>query len=331
MAETSMVLAGDVGGTKSALALVQGSPASPVALMERTYANQEFASLEEVVRRFLADTGCSPATACFGVAGAVMEGRTVLPNLGWRLSEEAMARSLNMKAVTLINDLEANALGIATLGPEQLFTLNAGQPGAKGNRALISAGTGLGEALLIDVDGHYRVSASEGGHVDFAPRSEEQMALLRWLSARYGHVSVERVLSGPGLANLYAFLRDVQGEKEPPWLAEALKAGDDPAPAIAAAGLSGQAAIGVHALDMFLAIYGAAAGNLALKALSTGGLYIGGGIAPKLLEKFGEGGFMAAFVDKGRFSEMLARVPVRIILEPKTALRGAAARGLRVN
>ncbi len=324
-----MVLAGDIGGTKSALAVFQGSPSSPVATMARTYANSEFVSLEDVVRRFLADTGCSPAMACFGVAGAVIEGRALLPNLGWTLSEGEMATSLNIKTVRLINDLEANALGIATLGPEHIVTLNAGQPGAHGNRALISAGTGLGEALLIDVDGHYRVSASEGGHVDFAPRGEEQMALLRWLSARHGHVSVERVLSGPGLANLYTFLRDVQGEKEPPWLAAELKAGGDLAPAIAAAGLSGRADICVHALDMFLAIYGAAAGNLALKALSTGGLYIGGGIAPKLLEKFSEGGFMAAFVDKGRFSELLAQVPVHLILDPGTALRGAAARGLR--
>jgi glucokinase len=319
-----LVLAGDIGGTKSNLAFFCGAPDAPQAVAERSYRNREFASLADVVRRFLADTGLSAVSACFGVAGAVVDGASVLPNLDWKLSENELAQALGLNAVRLINDLEANALGISTLTSEQFFILNPGQPRPGGNRALIAAGTGLGEAFLFKTDVGYRVSASEGGHVDFAPRGEEQMGLLRYLAARYGHVSYERVLSGPGLANIYGFLRDDRGMEEPAWLAERIHGGEDAAAVIASAGLAREADICVHALDLFMGIYGAAAGNLALKALATNGLYLGGGIAPKLIEKFSESNFMTAFTDKGRFSCLLAEMPVRIILKPNTALRGAA-------
>jgi len=332
----NLVLAGDIGGTKSNLAFFRGAPAAPETVVERSYQNRDFSGLDEVVRRFIADTDLSAATACFGVAGAVVAGASHLPNLGWRLSEQALARDLGLNEVSLINDLEANALGIATLAPEQFFTLNPGQPGEGhnpgGNRALIAAGTGLGMAVLIRDNGHDRdhdrVLASEGGHMDFAPRGAEQIALLHHLAARHGHVSVERVVSGPGLANIYDFLK-ARGEEEPDWLAERFETTADRSAVIAQAGISGETAICVKALDLFLSAYGAAAGNLALMALATGGLYLGGGIAPRLIEAFPASGFMAAFAEKGRFAGLLAEIPVHILLEPKTALLGAASRALR--
>jgi glucokinase len=318
-----LVLAGDIGGTKSDLAFFRGSPEAPDMVAERSYQNREVAGLSSVVRRFFTDTGLSATTACFGVAGAVLAGESTLPNLGWRLSESELCRELGLQSVRLINDLEANANGLSTLAPEQCFTLNAGQPRADGNQALIAAGTGLGMAILVGEGNRHRILASEGGHVDFAPCSEEQVALWRFLAARYGRVSVERVVSGPGLVNIYEFLKQ-DGVDEPDWLARQLDKTPDRAAVIAQAGLRGEAALCVKALDVFLSCYGAAAGNLALMALATGGLYIGGGIAPKLLSRFPQGDFMAAFTNKGRFAGLLAEVPVRIIMEPRTALRGAA-------
>lgn len=324
----ALVLAGDIGGTKSNLAFFRGAPDAPEIVAERTYQNREFAGLAEVVRRFLADTGLTATTACFGVAGAVVAGASHLPNLGWQLSETDLASELGLASVHLLNDLEANALGIATLPPKQFFTLNPGQALAGGNRALIAAGTGLGMAMLFKDDADYRVSASEGGHVDFAPRNEDEVGLLRFLAARHGRVSVERVVSGRGLAAIYDFLKD-SGMDEPDGLAARLDAAADRSAVIAQAGSSGEAAICAKALELFLSAYSAAAGNLALMALATGGLYIGGGIAPKLIDALPKSGFMAAFTDKGRFSGLLGQVPVRVILEPKTALYGAGACALR--
>ncbi len=318
-----LVLAGDIGGTKSNLALFRGSPGAPQSVAERTYQNREFGSLTNVVRRFLADTGLSAATACFGAAGAVVGGEASLPNLGWVLSERELASDLGLNAVRLINDLAANALGLATLAPEQFFTLNPGRPQVGGTQALIAAGTGLGMAVLISNETGRRVAASEGGHADFAPRNEEEVDLGRFLAGRYGRVSVERVVSGHGLVSIYAFLRD-RGMAEPDWLTARLDAAADRAAVIAQTALSDEGAICAKALELFLSAYGAAAGNLALTALATGGLYIGGGIAPKLTEAFPRSGFMPAFMDKGRLSGMLRDVPVHIVLEPKTALLGAA-------
>ena len=323
-----LVLAGDIGGTKSDLAFFRGSSEAPETVAERTYQNRDFAGLGDVVRQFFGDTGVSVSTACFGVAGAVLAGESDLPNLGWHLSERELGRELGLKSVRLINDLEANAIGLSTLAPEQCFILNAGQFGGDGNQALIAAGTGLGMAMLVGEGQSFHISASEGGHVDFAPCSEEQVALWRFLAARYGRVSVERVVSGPGLVNIYEFLKR-GGMDEPDWLARQLNEMPDQAAVIAQTGLRGEAALCIKALDLFLSCYGAAAGNLALMALATGGLYIGGGIAPKLLKRFPHSGFMAAFTNKGRFADLLAKVPVRIILEPRTALRGAARAALQ--
>ncbi len=325
---SDLVLAGDIGGTKSNLAFFRGAPDAPESVVEQRYQNRDFTSLAEVLRRFLADTGLTAATACFGVAGAVVAGASHLPNLGWRLSETELARNLDLESVRLLNDLEANAFGIPTLADEQFFSLNTGQPLAGGNRALIAAGTGLGMAMLFHDGAEYRVSASEGGHVDFAPRNEEEIGLLRFLATRHGRVSVERVVSGRGLAAVYDFLKD-GGMDEPPELAARLEAAADRAATIAQAGARGEAAICTQALELFLSAYGAAAGNLALMALATGGIYIGGGIAPKLIDALPNSGFMAAFADKGRFSGLLSQIPVRVILEPRTALYGAAAHALR--
>ncbi|MBN8781190.1 MULTISPECIES: glucokinase [unclassified Thiobacillus] len=324
----TLVLAGDIGGTKSNLAFFRGPSRAPETVAERSYQNRDFASLDEVVGRFRADTGLAAATACFGVAGAVVGGASQLPNLGWQLSETDLARELGLEFVRLLNDLEANALGIASLPPEQFFTLNPGQSRAGGNRALIAAGTGLGMALLVQDGTDYRVSASEGGHMDFAPRNEEEVGLWRFLAARLGRVSVERVVSGRGLVAVYDFLK-TGGMDEPEGLAARLEVAADRAAVIAQAGSSGEAAICVKALDLFLSAYGAAAGNLALMALATGGLYIGGGIAPKLIDVLPKSGFMAAFKDKGRFTGLLSQMPVRVILEPRTALYGAASQALR--
>ena len=324
----ALVLAGDVGGTKSNLAFFRGAPDAPEIVAECSYLNRDFSGLAEVVGRFLADTGLTSTTACFGVAGAVVSGASHLPNLGWQLSETGLASELGLASVRLLNDLEANALGIASLSPGQFFTLNPGQPLPGGNQALIAAGTGLGMALLFKDGTDYRVSASEGGHMDFAPRNEDEIGLLRFLAARHGRVSVERVVSGRGLAAIYDFLKD-SGMDEPDSLAARLDGAADRAAVIAQAGTSGEAAICVKALELFLSAYGAAAGNLALMALATGGLYLGGGIAPRLVDTLPKSGFMTAFADKGRFSGLLARIPVQVILEPRTALYGAAAHALR--
>lgn len=327
----TLVLAGDIGGTKSNLAFFRGAPGAPETVLERSYQNRDFASLADVVRNFLAESGLTATTACFGVAGAVVAGASHLPNLGWQLSETGLARELGLASVRLLNDLEANALGIASLSPEQFFTLNPGQPLPAGNQALIAAGTGLGMAMLFNYGTkyrEYRVSASEGGHVDFAPRNEDEVGLLHFLAARHGRVSVERVVSGRGLAAIYDFLKD-RGMDEPDGLAARLDGAADRAAVISQTGASGAAAICVKALELFLSAYGAAAGNLALMALATGGLYIGGGIAPKLIDALPKSGFMTAFADKGRFSGLLGQVPVRVILEPRTALYGAAAYALR--
>ena len=226
----------------------------------------------------------------------------------------------------LINDLEANGYGIAELTSDQIHTLSEGDPGQIGNRALIAAGTGLGEGLLI-WNGHMHVPyPSEGGHADFSPRNEDEIDLLRFLKQKYnGRISWERVVSGMGMTNIYEFLRDVRGMEEPAWLAKQMAAAADPNSVITEMGLAAKSEICEKTLDMFVSAYGAESGNLALKVLSVGGLYIGGGVAPRILEKLKDGTFMKAFTDKGRLSQLLINMPVRVILESRAAVLGAAA------
>ena len=323
--DNALVLAGDIGGTKTNLAIYAMERGAPSVIAERNYLNCDHAGIEKIVRIFLEDTERLPRVSCFGVAGAVMGGRCDMPNIGWHLDEGALARSIGMRQVKLLNDLEATAYGIATLHPDQLVTLNEGKQRKAGNMALIAAGTGLGEAIMFPTGKGYRASASEGGHTDYAPRNDGEIDLLRYLLNRYGRISYERLVSGPGLYNIYSFLKETDRFQEPAWLVERLAQKPDASAVIARAALDHEADICVAALEQFVSIYGAEAGNLALKALATGGIYIGGGIAPKILPKFSEGGFMSAFLDKGRFSDLLADIPVRVMTEPKTALRGAAA------
>jgi glucokinase len=244
-------------------------------------------------------------------------------NLPWVVDAKQTAADLGLASITLINDLFANAHGIALLEEADFVVLNPGVPGNTGNRALISAGTGLGEAgLYSDGRGAYHPFPSEGGHVDFAPRNDLEMDLLRYLMGRFDHVSYERVLSGPGLHNIYLFLRETGRGEEPPWLAEQIAQGD-PSAAISKSALEGTSAICVQALDIFVCLYGSEAGNLALKMLATGGTYVGGGIAPKIIRKLSSTAFMKAFTAKGRFGSILKDIPVRVITNDKTALLGA--------
>jgi len=263
--------------------------------------------------------------ACFGVPGPVRDGRLRLTNLPWTLDSRELSISLGVNHVFLINDLEANGYGVEELTADQIYTLSEGDSSQIGNRALIAAGTGLGEGLLIWNGRTHTPYPSEGGHADYAPRNEDEIDLLRFLKQKYnGRISWERVVSGPGLTNIYEFLREVRGVDEPNWLAARLAA-EDPNAVITELALAAKSEICEKALDMFVSAYGAEAGNLALKLLSVGGVYVGGGIAPRILEKLKDGRFIKAFTDKGRLSQLLVNMPVRVILESRAALLGAAA------
>lgn len=323
-----MILAGDVGGTKTLLALFERDGGELRQRAEASFRSADHGSLEEIAGRFLADRGgAAIEAACFGVAGAVVAGRARITNLDWPpLAEDALARAAGAPRAVLLNDLQATAYGILDLDERQLFPLNPGaERSREANAAVIAAGTGLGEAILFWDGRRHRAIATESGHADFAPRDDVQLELLRSLrAARGGRVSVERVLSGPGLRDLYAFLRRRSGAPEPAWLADAQRQGD-PSAAIAEAGLAQSDEVCAEALRAFASIYGAEAGDLALRCLAVGGVFVGGGIAPKILPALTDGGvFLRAFSDKGRFSELLAGVEVSVALEPRAALLGAA-------
>jgi glucokinase len=317
-----MILAGDIGGTKTNLGLFDAGGDPLKLLRHESFPSKEHAGLEAIIGRFMAGEAGPPSAACFGVAGPVLNGRSVTPNLAWVVDSDSVARALGLESVTLINDLEAMGYGIGELKPEEMLALNQGEA-AEGNAALVAAGTGLGVASLF-WDGRRHVpSASEGGHADFAPRNLLEIELLRHMQAKHGHVSCERVLSGPGLFNIYDFLRAYGYAEEDNEIAEAFRT-NDPSSVISKAALAGRCKMCVKALDMFAAIYGAVAGNIALTLKAVGGVYIGGGIAPKILEKLKDGAFIGAFMDKGRLSPLLATIPVRVILNDKTPLLGAA-------
>ncbi len=330
-----MILAGDVGGTKVHLALYNFAGGRLSAVREQKFPANEYATLDEVVRAFLAlgseeetrGEKAQIAAACFGCPGPVRDGRLKLTNLPWTLDARELQRSLGIEHIFLINDLEANGFGIPELAPEKIFTLHEGDPHAVGHRGLVSAGTGLGEALLI-WDGKVRQHVplpSEGGHCDFAPRNDREIALLQYLQRTLkGRVSFERVVSGLGIKNVYAFLRDDQKMDEPGWLHERM-AVEDPNAVIGECAENGSSEICLETLRIFASAFGAEAGNVALKVLAMGGIYLGGGIAPKILKTMQDGQFLQAFLDKGRLSPLLESIPVRIILDETTALLGAAA------
>ncbi|MFQ5830671.1 MAG: glucokinase [Candidatus Methylomirabilia bacterium] len=318
-----MILAGDVGGTKTAVALIDEAASGLELVKEATLPSREFASLEAVVRRFLADgPSVKITTACFGVAGAVVDGRCVATNLPWEVEEQHLAEAIPAQRVKLLNDLEAAGYGVLILPREDLAPLQAGSQ-RRGHMVLIAAGTGLGEAIMVWDGARHLVIASEGGHADFGPRNDLEIDLLRFLQKEFGRVSYERVLSGPGLWNIYRFLRESRHAPEPPWLRERLER-EDPSAVVSEVGLGGDQPLCTKALELFVSIYGAEAGNLALKALAIGGLFVGGGIAPKIRAKLSDGTFLAAFRDKGRFAELMAAIPVHLALNPRAPLLGAA-------
>jgi glucokinase len=318
-----VILAGDIGGTHARLALFDTQQGRLRLRCESTYASKEFRGLDEIVMKFGAEQGQHPEAACFGIAGPVRNGRVETSNLPWVVESAKLAKELALESVLLINDLEANAWGIGALDAEHVVNLNQVKGHPAGNQAVISAGTGLGEAGLYWDGKRYHVFASEGGHCDFAPRNELETRLLHYLVGRFGHVSYERVLSGPGLVNIFHFLRDSGGGQPPAWLMEEMIKGD-PAAAISQAAMDGTCPLSGQALDLMISIYGAEAGNLALKVMSMGGMYIGGGIAPKILPKLSSPLFMQAFLSKGRMQPLLEAIPVKVITFEKTALYGAA-------
>jgi glucokinase len=325
-----MIIAGDIGGTKTNVALFEvggGRVGKPLA--QHSYPSARFGSLEDILTDFVRHHPQARIThACFGVAGPVVAGHVDATNLTWEVFDYKLAEAVGLPSVRLINDLEATAYGLGELGPEQLYTLNEGEGGRAGHRALIAAGTGLGMAAVYFDGAAYHPMPSEGGHMDFAPRDEREFEMLTYLREKIGgRVSYERVLSGMGIQNIYSFLRDRGHGEEPAWLAEEIRAGD-PTAAISRAALAGRSELAAQALHIFVGLYGAMAGNLALLLKSVGGLYVGGGIAPKIMPKLTDGTFMRNYLDKGRMSGLVNSIPVRVILDDKTALYGAARRAL---
>lgn len=317
------ILAGDIGGTSTRLAWYVIEAGRLRATAEAVYPSQRHSGLDQIVARFVEDQPrADMAAACFGIAGPIRGRRVATPNLPWVIEAAPLARQLRIDTVELINDLEANAWGVAALAPEDLLCLNAGQP-SPGNAAVISAGTGLGQAGLYWDGSAHRPFATEGGHCDFAPRNELEFELLRYLGARIGRVSVERIVSGPGLVSIYRFFQERDPSQEPVALDREMRE-TDPAAAIWRAATTRESPSAAKAVDLFVDLYGAEAGNLALKMLATAGLYVGGGIAPKIVERLREGAFLRAFTDKGRMRPLLEAIPVHVILNEKTALLGAA-------
>ena len=319
-----MILAGDVGGTKTHLALFEpgSSPRRPV--FDRKLPSRPQPSLESLVREFLGGTSARPTRAVFGIAGPVVGNRTETTNLPWAIDGEELSATLGGAEVRLMNDLEATAWGVPLLAPADLEVLHPGAP-EPGNRALIAAGTGLGEAQLVWDGARWLPVASEGGHADFGPRDGLEDELIRWLREKYGRVSYERLLSGPGLADLYRFMRDTEHGEEPPAARERFDQDPDPAAAVTAMALDGSCERARLALERFVGIYGAEAGNVALKFLAVGGVYVGGGIAPRVLPVLRDGRFVRAFTGKGRLTPLLEKITVHVILDDRTALWGAAA------
>ncbi|HHH20181.1 MAG TPA: glucokinase [Campylobacterales bacterium] len=320
-----MILAGDIGGTKTNLALFQIEDRRLSILKQRQFPSADYTSLMEVIEAFAREVSLSEVeAACFGIAGPVIEGRCRTTNLAWEIRTDALQPYLATQRVRLLNDLESTAYGMLYLEDEAFVTLNAGKS-TQANRAVIAAGTGLGEAILYyDPTTGFHPIASEGGHCDVAPLTEQHDQLLAWLRQRYPeHVSYERILSGPGVYALYQFLAESGFAAEPEAMQQ-LSKGQDKSAMVSRCAIEANDPLCQEALRLFVEIYGAEAGNLALKSMALGGLYIGGGIAPKILSVLQEGTFMRAFVAKGRFEEMLKAIEVKVSLNDETALLGAA-------
>lgn len=325
-----MLLAGDIGGTKTNLAIfsLDGEPRVPLA--EATFPSGQYESLEALVAEFLSRNNVTIERASFGIAGPVVAGQAKVTNLPWSMDEQRLQKALHIPKVYLLNDLDAMAHGVPFLKPEDLHTLNTGKAVPDGTLAVIAPGTGLGEAFLTWEGDRYHAHASEGGHTDFAPTNSTEMEMLHYLLGRFDHVSYEHVGSGIGLPNIYAYFKEVVSLTEPAWLTAQLATTNDPTPIIIAAALdkTRDSELCSATLRTFVSIIGAEAGNLALKVLANGGVYIGGGIPPRILPYFMHKTFLHAFQAKGRFTQMLANIPVHIVTNPKLALLGAARHGL---
>lgn len=324
------ILAGDIGGTKTDLAIFSSDRGPHNPIVSTTVRSADYPDLHSAAQAFLTSTGERVDAAVFGVAGPVVEGKAVGTNLPWALDETLLAQALQIERVKLLNDLQAIAHGVPHLEPEDIYTLNAGDPVAGGALAVVAPGTGLGMAFLTWQNGRYQAHPSEGGHASFSPNTELEIDLLQYLRQRYGHVSVERVCSGRWMINLYEFLRDRGHAQEPAWLRERLATAEDPTPIIVNAAFEPERPCEIcrMTVEMFVRILGAAAGNLALTVLATGGVYLAGGMPPHLLPALKEGSFMEAFRSKGRLSYLVERIPVYVVLNPQLGLLGAAAYGL---
>jgi glucokinase len=319
------ILAGDIGGTNTRLTLYHALSHDRLKpLREATYPSPAFAGLEAILSQFLEGQASDRIErACFGIAGPVIDQACDATNLPWRVSAKAIKQQFNFDATWLLNDLEANAWGIEAMSDKDLFLLNPGKTRTGGNRSIISAGTGLGEAGIYWDGSHYRPFPSEGGHADFSPTNLLEYELMEWLAERHGHVSWERVVSGPGLENIYRFLVSFHQTAIPNWLqAEIDQQGV--APAISRAALSGRDPVCTESLDLFIELYAREAGNHALKIMASGGVYLGGGIAPRISPRLKEGTFLQAFFRKGRMQPLMEAMPVNVILNDKAALMGAA-------
>jgi glucokinase len=324
-----ILLAGDIGGTKTDLAVFSSDGGLRAPVAEATFPSADYQSLEALVQEFLSTVRLTVDAASFGVAGPVMAGRVKTTNLPWQIDGEILRKTLRGSPVRVVNDLDAIAHAIPLLEPADLKTLSAGTSAPGGAIAVIAPGTGLGEAFLTWDGKGYQAHPSEGGHADFAPTTARELDLLRFLQGRFEHVSIERVCSGRGLPNLYVYLKETGFAEEPAWLAKQLETAADPTPVIVKAAQGDPpCALCVATLDMFVSIMGAEAGNLALKVLATGGVYVAGGMPRRILPVLTQGAFMQSFRRKGRLVDLLGRVPVHIVLNPKVGLMGAASLGL---
>ncbi len=321
--EKTRILAGDIGGTKTRIGLFARGRTRPVKKAEKTFESRRYRSLASIVAEFISGESAAIQGACFGIAGPVVDGKSRTTNLPWSVSEEQLSSRFSWPRVRLVNDLVATALAVPVLRADETETLLAGKRGASGNRIVVAPGTGLGLSMLVD-DGEGGMPVpSEAGHADFAPVCEEEVDLWRYLHRRHGHVSAERLLSGGGLVNIYSWLRDSGRYKEPGWLAREMEDADS-AEAVSRAAAERGTPIAAAALRRFCSILGAVAGNLALTGLATGGVYLGGGIPPKILPFLMEKTFAESFMAKGRFRDFLRQVPVKVILNDRAALIGAA-------
>lgn len=327
-ADMTVVLAGDIGGTKTRVGWFRRGEKRPEPIAICTYASRETAGIEEILTDFIERHRFSGQRVCFGIAGPVRNGACRPTHLSWEVSAARIRQRFGWQNVSLINDLEATALAVPLLKDDERCNLNPASIQVRSTIGVIAPGTGLGQAILVPNRDRWIPVSTEGGHVDFAPANEEQVDLWRYLRSRHGHVSLERVLSGAGLVNIYAWLKKSRVISEPPWLVQAL-AEDDPARVISRAALAERYEPCVKALNTFVAIFGSAAGNLALTAGATGGIYLGGGIVPQILTALQQGLFMEAFIAKGRFKQYLETIPVYVILNDQAALFGAAACAFR--